>query len=143
MSEKIKEIRKKTGLSRAAFSKNYGIPIRTIEYWEWGKHTCPSYVVELLDRVVSEDLAAGKLPGSVFDKNPPATVAERLKYLREEVLEISLAQLGEKIGITKGAVHQIEKGMVNLSEKNCSAICSAFCVNKNWLLNGVGDPLDR
>ena len=143
MSDRIKEIRKESGLSKIAFAKMYNIPISTVSNWEWGQRSCPNYVVELLDRAVTEDLAAGKLPGSVFDKNPPATVAERLKYLREEVLEISLAQLGEKIGITKGAVHQIEKGMVNLSEKNCSAICSAFCVNKNWLLNGVGDPLDR
>ena len=143
MSEKIKEIRKKTGLSRTAFSKLYGIPLRTIECWEWEQRSCPSYVVALLDRVVSEDLEAGKVPGPTFKKNPPETVGDRLKYLREEILEMSLAQIGEKLGITKGAVHQIEKGLVNLSEKNCSAICSAFCVNKNWLLNGVGDPINK
>ena len=139
MDIRIKEIRKKSGLSRTAFSKFYGIPLRTIEDWESGAHKCLAYVESLLDRVVSEDLEAGKLPGSPFKNNPPETVAERLKYLREELLEVSLAQLAEKIGVTKAAVHQIEKGTCGLSEKNCKAICKAFSVNPGWLLSGIGD----
>ena len=33
MSE-IREIREKTGMSRAEFSRAYGIPVRTLEDWE-------------------------------------------------------------------------------------------------------------
>lgn len=51
----IKEIREKSGISRAEFSRKYNIPVRTLEDWESGKRKCPEYVSELLYRVVSED----------------------------------------------------------------------------------------
>lgn len=54
MSE-IREIREKTGMSRAEFSRAYGIPVRTLEDWEAEKRKCPDYVTKLLRRVVSED----------------------------------------------------------------------------------------
>ena len=53
--EKMKEIRSLTGLSQAKFGKKYGIPRRSIENWESGKTECPSYLVDLLERVVKED----------------------------------------------------------------------------------------
>lgn len=68
MSQKIADLRKLTGLSRIAFSKHYGIPIRTVEFWEWGQRNCPSYVENFLERIVKEDVAAG-----IFN-NPTETV---------------------------------------------------------------------
>ena len=53
--ERIKEIRSITGLSQAKFGNKYGIPKRSIENWESGKTECPSYLVDLLERVVKED----------------------------------------------------------------------------------------
>lgn len=52
---KMREIRKLTGLSQAAFSEKYEIPKRTIEDWETEKRTCPTYVNRLLERAVIED----------------------------------------------------------------------------------------
>lgn len=52
----IKEIREKAGLSRAAFSRKYNIPVRTLEDWESEKRKCPEYLIELLDRAVTEDV---------------------------------------------------------------------------------------
>lgn len=51
----IKEIREKSGMNRAEFSRKYNIPVRTLEDWESQKRKCPEYVSELLERVVSED----------------------------------------------------------------------------------------
>jgi putative transcriptional regulator len=45
----FKELRELTGLSRAAFSREYHIPIRTIEDWESERRTPPQYVLELLE----------------------------------------------------------------------------------------------
>lgn len=55
MKDKIKEIRKMTGLSQAKFAARYEIPKRTIENWETGKTEPPEYVYKLLLRVVVED----------------------------------------------------------------------------------------
>ena len=51
----IKSIRDMLGISRAEFSRQYHIPIRTLEAWEWGKRIPPDYVLELLERVVRYD----------------------------------------------------------------------------------------
>ena len=54
----IKEIREISGVSRAEFSRKYGIPVRTLEDWESGRRNCPNYVSSLLLRVVREDFCA-------------------------------------------------------------------------------------
>lgn len=54
-AEKIKEIRKRTGLSQAAFAAAFRIPQSTVECWECGKRECPPYVLELLDFRVSHE----------------------------------------------------------------------------------------
>ena len=51
----IKEIRNASGLSRSDFAAKYGIPIRTLEDWEAERRKCPSYLINLLDRAVTED----------------------------------------------------------------------------------------
>ena len=50
-------IRKMLGVSRAEFGRRYHIPIRTLEDWDAGKNKPPVYVIELLERVVKEDMA--------------------------------------------------------------------------------------
>ena len=51
----IKEIRDLLGISRAEFSRRYNIPTRTLEAWEKGERIPPTYVLELLERVVKDD----------------------------------------------------------------------------------------
>lgn len=41
-----------TTLSRAAFSRKFNIPIRTLEAWEAEKRTPPQYVIDLLEKVI-------------------------------------------------------------------------------------------
>lgn len=50
-----KEIRELLGISRAEFSKKYGIPVRTLENWDSGKREPPEWILKLLERVVRED----------------------------------------------------------------------------------------
>lgn len=49
-------IRRMLGVSRAEFSRRYGIPVRTLEEWDAGRRTPPDYVVSLLERCVKEDM---------------------------------------------------------------------------------------
>ena len=51
----IKEMRELLGISRAEFSRRYGIPLRTLENWESGMRTPPPYVITLLERIIKED----------------------------------------------------------------------------------------
>ena len=51
----VAEMRALLDESRVAFSKQYNIPVRTLENWESGKSKCPEYVRLLLERAVRED----------------------------------------------------------------------------------------
>ena len=51
----IKEMRLLLQVSRTEFSRQYHIPVLTLEDWESGKRNPPNYVLELLERVVKED----------------------------------------------------------------------------------------
>ena len=51
----IKEIRLITGLSQVKFGELYHIPRRTIQDWETDRMKPPIYLVELLERAVTQD----------------------------------------------------------------------------------------
>lgn len=51
----IKELRKLTGLNQTQFGEKYDIPMRTIQNWESGQRTPPTYVLNLLERAVKQD----------------------------------------------------------------------------------------
>ena len=53
--EEKMEIREMLSESRAEFSRQYNIPVRTLENWESGK-SCPEYVRQLLEKAVREDV---------------------------------------------------------------------------------------
>ena len=61
--QSIVNLRKMTGLSRAAFARTYGIPLRSLENWETGAslnaRSAPSYVVNLLAYAVVMDRLNG------------------------------------------------------------------------------------
>ncbi len=63
---------------------------------------------------------------------------ERIKTLRK-ALGISQEQFGEKIGITKASISNIEKGNRNMSDQTLKSICREFNVNWAWLTEGLGD----
>jgi putative transcriptional regulator len=48
ISKKIKELRKKTGLSQSKFSAKFGIPVRTLQQWEQGISAPPEYLVRMM-----------------------------------------------------------------------------------------------
>ncbi|MGX6993928.1 hypothetical protein CBF34_06995 [Vagococcus penaei] len=44
----IRDLRAKLGYSRAAFSRAYNIPVRTVENWEAGIRVAPTYINPLI-----------------------------------------------------------------------------------------------
>ena len=53
----VSEIRAMLGISRAEFSRRYGMPVRTLEEWDAGRRTPSEWVVKLIERAVREDIA--------------------------------------------------------------------------------------
>lgn len=65
-------------------------------------------------------------------------MGERVKELRK-ALGLSGEKFGEKIGLKRNSLSQIETGKNNLSEQNILAICREFNVNEDWLRTGSGE----
>ena len=51
-ADKLKSIRKKTGLNRKEFSNYMGIPLRSLEEWEAGRRKMPDYLLRLISYYV-------------------------------------------------------------------------------------------
>ena len=65
------------------------------------------------------------------------TQGERVRKIRKS-LGLTLEKFGEKIGIKKNSVSQIENGINNLTEQMAKSICREFGVNYTWLINEEG-----
>lgn len=61
----------------------------------------------------------------------------RLNLLRE-TLSLSQNEFASQIGVTQGALSQLESGKSHLSLETLQKISSTFDVNCNWLVNGTG-----
>lgn len=66
------------------------------------------------------------------------THGERVKEIRKD-LRLTLEQFGERLGVTKVAISNIEKGNRNLTEQMAKSICREFNVNEAWLRTGEGE----
>lgn len=73
------------------------------------------------------------------------TKNERLKYLRKDVLHLTLEKFGEPLDLQKSSLSSIENGKV-LTDKVARAVCKHYNVNPEWLSEGTGEifqPVDR
>jgi transcriptional regulator with XRE-family HTH domain len=64
---------------------------------------------------------------------------ERIKYLRKEIFKMSQDEFGNRIGISRSNVANIEIGRINITDRVLSDISSEFNVNEHWLRTGEGD----
>ncbi len=65
---------------------------------------------------------------------------ERIKRLRT-TLGLSQEAFGEKIGITRASISNMEKGTRNPSDQTIKSICREFNVDYFWLTEGIGDEM--
>lgn len=63
---------------------------------------------------------------------------ERIKELRK-ALNLSQEKFGERLGIKKNTVSQLENGINNVTDTTLKLICREFGVNASWLISGDGE----
>lgn len=66
------------------------------------------------------------------------TQNERVKEIRKSK-GLTLEKFGERLGLKKNAISQIETGKNTLTEQNIKSICREFNVNETWLRTGEGE----
>lgn len=66
---------------------------------------------------------------------------DRIKELRKEHLKLTQAEFGERLGVSRSVIKNIELNALARPDQKLSLyklICSEFNVNEEWLLDGVG-----
>ena len=67
---------------------------------------------------------------------------ERIRYLRKELLGLTLEKFGERLGVTKVTISRLENGINAVTDQMFKSICREFNVNEDWLRDGIGEPFD-
>ena len=62
---------------------------------------------------------------------------ERVKQLRK-TLDLTMEKFGDRLGVKKNSISQIESGKNSLTEQMIKSICREFDVDEEWLRNGTG-----
>ena len=63
---------------------------------------------------------------------------ERIRQLRKE-LGLTLEKFGEKIGVSRSAMGNIENGVRGVTDQMFKSICREFNVREEWLRTGEGE----
>lgn len=66
------------------------------------------------------------------------TQGERIRELRKTI-KMTMEQFGEKIGVTKSTISNIENGNRNATEHMIKSICREYNVDYIWLTTGDGE----
>ena len=66
------------------------------------------------------------------------TVGERIKEVRK-ALGLSGEAFGKPIGLSRGALSNIERNANGASDRTIRLICSKYCVDYFWLTEGKGE----
>ena len=61
----------------------------------------------------------------------------RFKQIRSK-LGLSQEEFGNKLGVTKSTISNIENGRFNITDTMIKLLCSEFRVNEDWLRTGAG-----
>lgn len=68
------------------------------------------------------------------------TIGERIAMVRKS-RGYTLEKFGEAIGIKKGSVSLLERGINTPADRTIFMICNRFSVSEQWLRTGEGDML--
>lgn len=64
---------------------------------------------------------------------------ERVREIRT-YLNLTMEKFGNRLGVTRTAISNIESGNRNVTEQMRKSICREFGVNEVWLRTGEGGP---
>ena len=71
----------------------------------------------------------------------PDEITPRVKILRK-ALGMSQTDFGSKIGVTRGVINNLDRGLTDLQDPLLSLICSVFNARREWLETGEGEMFE-
>lgn len=70
------------------------------------------------------------------------SLGERLRYARKQK-GYTQDSLAETIGVSRGVIFNLEKNKTEPQIIVINAICQTLKINKDWLINGIGEMEDN
>lgn len=70
------------------------------------------------------------------------TIGDRIKLAREK-LGKSGAAFAAEVGLSRGALSNIERNVNGVSDRTLRVICSTYGVRQDWLENGSGEMFEN
>ena len=71
------------------------------------------------------------------------TIGSRIRYLRKDVLNLTLKEMSSALSISLPNLANIEKGNVNTTQRIISDICRVYNVDPIWLETGEGEMFHK
>ena len=71
----------------------------------------------------------------------PDEITPRVKILRQ-ALGMSQTDFGAKIGVTRGVINNLDRGITELQDPLLSLVCSVFNARREWLETGEGEMFE-
>ncbi len=65
-------------------------------------------------------------------------IKDRIKYIRKQ-LRLSQQNFGDKLGVGRDVISNIEQGRVDPKDYVINLICTTFEISESWLRNGTGE----
>lgn len=144
MNDRLKIVRKKTGLNQNDFADALGISVSNISSYESGRRNPSDAFISLICSkygINEEWLRYGTGDMEVVKSNDFTSAADQNERVREvrKSYGLTLDKFGGKLGVTKQTVSRIENGVNNVTEQMLKSICREFNVNEEWLRYGTGE----
>lgn len=71
-----------------------------------------------------------------------STIEERIIEIRKNA-NLSQTEFAESLGVGRGVITNLERGLTELKPQFCSLICEKYHVNKTWLETGDGEMFKK
>lgn len=100
--------------------------------------------VDVLDKSIDplQLILRSTLPEQCVEKEGDCmTQGERIRSIRKE-LGLTLEKFGEKLGVKKNSISQLENGKNSLTDQMTKSICREYNVNYDYLMDGEGEMFD-
>ena len=139
MNERIRALRKWTGLSQKAFGERIGRTDAYICRMEKGEFLPPAEVADRMAEVFHVSRAwltegRGEMTEEPRDER---SLGQRLRSARRK-REMTQAELAKAAGCSRNAIGQMERGEIRPAPDSLRRIAEALWVREDWLRTGSG-----
>ena len=143
INERIRYFRKEIlKISQRGFAKYIGMKQTSISSIENGTVTDSTIKTICLAFNLNESwLRYGTEPMYLERNVFFSEIHERIKYFRKEGLHLSQTEFGEKLGVSRSVINNIERNVLSRPDQKTSLlklVCHEFEINEKWLLSGIG-----